>query len=135
MNDKTSSSCAYWLAFFGFAVGLGANVAMADRSTDAVVVQADNSAMTVTQVARMSTVHVVSVARRVSYGDINFNSPSADVELEKRIRDAATEACQRIDERFPQSSPSGRACVAIAVNDALRKVRANETAARRKASN
>jgi UrcA family protein len=127
-----SFSFGFWLACFGFGVSLGANVAFADN-TD-LIVQADSSAITVTQ-ARMSPVHLVSVAERVSYRDINFNSATADAQLQKRIRDAAVDVCQKLDARFPESKPSGRACVALAVKDALRKVHADEMAAQRKASN
>ena len=132
MNEK--SSCKYWLACSAIVVGLGANAALADKSLD-VVVQADNSAITVKRVAPGSPVHVVSLARRVSYGDIDFNSPTADADLEKKISAAAADVCQKLDERFPDSKPSGRACTAIVVKDALRKVHANEMAAQRKASN
>jgi UrcA family protein len=65
--------------------------------------------------------------------DLNLDSPSASAELEKRISDAAVDVCKRLDERFPDSRPKGRACAEIAVKDALRKVHASEMAARRKA--
>jgi UrcA family protein len=134
MGKEPLSSCfGFWLACLGFGVSLGASVAFADN-TD-VVVQAASSAITVTQAARMSPVHVVSLAERVSYRDINFNSPTADAQLQKRIRDVAVDVCQKLDERFPESKPSGRACVALAVKDALRKIHADEMAAQRKASN
>jgi UrcA family protein len=128
-----SSSFGFWLAYLGFGVSLGANVVFADN-TD-VIVQAASSPITVTQTARMSPVHLVSLAERVSYRDINFNSATADAQLEERIRDAAVDVCQKLDERFPESKPSGRACVAQAVKDALRKVHADEMVAQRKASN
>jgi len=127
------SSFGFWLAGIGFGVSLGASVATADN-TD-VIVQANSSAITVTQVARMSPVHLVSLTERVSYRDINFNSAEADVQLQKRIRDAAVDVCQKLDERFPDSKPSGQACVALAVKDALRKVHAEVLVAQRRASN
>jgi len=130
---KKPLSFSIWLACFGLGVSLGANVAVADN-TD-LIVQADSSAITVTQAARMSPVHLVSLAERVSYRDINLNSATADVQLQKRIRDAAVDVCQKLDERFPQSKPSGRACVSLAVKDALRKVYSKEMVAQRKASN
>lgn len=132
VKKPLSPSFGFWLACFGFGA-FSTNVAFADN-TD-VVVQAASSAITVTQTARMSPVHLVSVAERVSYRDINFNSPTADVQLQKRIHDAVVDARQKLDERFPDSKPSGQACVALAVKDALRKVHADEMAAQRKASN
>jgi UrcA family protein len=128
-----SPSFGFWLACFSFGASLIANAASADN-TD-VVVQAASSAITVTRAARMSPVHLVSLSERVSYRDINFNSPTADAQLQKRIRDAAVNACQKLDERFPDSKPSGQACVALAVKDALRRVHDEEMIAQRKASN
>jgi UrcA family protein len=132
MNEKALSSRGFWLVCSGLGLALGANTVLADKTAD-LVVQADSSAITVTRVARGSPVHVVSLARRVSYGDLNFNAPTASAELEKRISDAAVEVCKRLDEGFPDSRPSGRACVEIAVKDALRKVHAGEVAAQRRA--
>jgi UrcA family protein len=97
------------------------------------VVQADGSEITVTRVAPGSPVHVVSLARRVSYADLNMNTPTASAELERRISDAAVEVCKRLDERFPDATPHGRACIEIAVKDALVKVHAGELNAQRKA--
>jgi UrcA family protein len=134
MNEKASSSCRVWLACAGFGTVFGANIALADKPVD-LVVQADSSVITVTKVALGSPVHLVSLSRHISYNDINFNSPTADVELEKRVSVAAADICKKLDERFPDSKPSGSACVAMAVKDALHKVRANEIAAQRKASN
>ena len=127
------SSFGFWLAGIGFGASLGASVAAADDT--GVVVQGNSSAITVTQTARMSPVHLVSLTERVSYRDINFNSAAADVQLQKRIRDAAVDVCQKLDERFPDSKPSGQSCVALAVKDALRKVHAEELVAQRRASN
>jgi UrcA family protein len=135
MDRKSlSSSFGFWLAGIGFGVSLCANVSFADNA-DNVLVQASSTAITVTPVARMSPVHQVSIAQRVSYRDINLSSATADVQLHDRIQAAAVDICQRLDERFPQSKPSGRACVSLAVKDALRKVAAKETVAQRKASN
>jgi len=134
MNHMASSSIGFWLAYSGIGLALGANVALADKAAD-VVVQADSSAMSVMRVARGSPVHLVSLARSVSYADIDFNSPAADADLQKRIGEAAAELCRRIGERYPQSLPGNRDCTAIAVKDALRKIRAGELAAQRRASN
>lgn len=132
MNEKASFSSGFWLACSGLGLALGMNTALADKPAD-VVVRADSSAISVRQVARASPVHIVSAARRVSYGDLNFNTPTASAELEKRISEAAVDVCRRLDQRYPDSTPSGRACAQIAVKDALRKVQASEIAAQRQA--
>ena len=137
MNQNVLSSGGLWLVCGGLGLALVTNTALADPAARAadVVVQAGTSVITVTRVARGSPVHVVSLGRRVSYGDLNFNTPTASAELEKRISDAAADVCKRLDERFPDAKPNGRACIETAVKDALRKVRTAEMKAQRKAQN
>lgn len=129
MNQHT---CGIWLVSGVVGLALGANTALADKATD-LVVQSDSSVITVTRVAQGSPVHIVSLARRVSYADLNFNTPSASAELERRISDAAVEVCKRLDERFPEARPNGRACIETTVKDALRKVHAADMNSERKA--
>jgi UrcA family protein len=142
MNENLWSSRGLWLVCGGLGLALGSNSALADPAAgvadpDAraagLVVQADSSEITVTRVAQGSPVHVVSLARRVSYGDLNMNTPTASAELERRIGDAAVDICKRLDERFPDARPNGRACIETAVKEALRKVHAGESNAQRKA--
>jgi UrcA family protein len=129
MNQNMWSSCGLWLVCGGLGLALGTNAALADTTAD-VVVQADVSAITVTRVAQGSPVHIVSLARRVSYGDLNLSTPTASAELERRISEAAVDVCKKLDERFPDAIPNGRACIETAVKDALRKVHAGERKAR-----
>jgi UrcA family protein len=135
MNQNVLSSRGLWLVCGGLGLALGTNSALADPAARAadLLVQADGSEITVTRVAQGSPVHVVSLARRVSYADLNMNTPTASAELERRISDAAAEVCKRLDERFPDAKPNGRACIETAVKDALRKVHAGELNAQRKA--
>jgi UrcA family protein len=132
MNGNVLSSRGLWLVCGGLGFALSTHAALADKAAD-LLVQANGSEITVTRVAQGSPVHVVSLARRVSYGDLNMNTPTASAELERRISDAAVEVCKRLDERFPDATPNGRACIETAVKDALRKVQAGEMNARRKA--
>jgi len=132
MNQNVLSSRGLWLVCGGLGLALSTNTALADKTTD-VVVQSDASVITVTREARGSPVHIVSLARRVSYGDLNFNTATASAELERRISDAAVDVCKRLDERFPDAKPNGRACIEATVKDALRKVHAGEMNAQRKA--
>ena len=135
MNEYILSSRCLWLVCGGLGLALSTNTALADPAARAadLLVQADSSEITVTRVAQGSPVHIVSLARRVSYGDLNMNTPTASAELERRISNAAVEVCKRLDERFPDATPNGRACIAAAVKDALRKVHAGELNAPRKA--
>jgi UrcA family protein len=129
------SSRGLWLVCGGIGLALGTHIALADppaRAAD-LLVQADGSEITVTRVALGSPIHVVSLARRISYGDLNMDTPTASAELERRISDAAVDVCKRLDERFPDARPNGRACIETAVKDALRKVHVAEMNAQRKA--
>jgi UrcA family protein len=132
MNQNLLSSRGLWLVCGGLGLALGTNIALADKAAD-LLVQADGSEITVTRVAQGSPVHVVSLARRISYGDLNMNTPTASAELERRISDVAVDICKRLDERFPDARPNGRACIETAVKDALRKVHVAEMNAQRKA--
>jgi UrcA family protein len=132
MNQNALPSCGLWLVCGGLGLALGTNIALADNTAD-VIVQANGSEITVTRVAQGSPVHVVSLARRVSYGDLNLNTPTASAELERRISDAAVDVCKRLDERFPDATPNGRACIETTVKDALRKVHAGDKNAQRRA--
>src|ERR1700680_3417115 len=132
MNQNLLSSRGLWLVCGGLGLALGTNFALADKAAD-LLVQADGSEITVTRVAPGAPVHVVSLARRVSYGDLNMDTPIASAELERRISDAAVDICKRLDERFPDARPNGRACIETALKDALRKVHAGESNAQRKA--
>jgi UrcA family protein len=132
MNENVLSSRCLWLVCGGLGLALSTNTALADKAAD-LLVQADSSEITVTRVAQGSPVHIVSLARRVSYGDLTMNTPTASAELERRISNAAVEVCKRLDERFPDATPNGRACIEVAVKDALRKVHAGELNAQRKA--
>jgi len=135
MNEYVLSSRCLWLVCGGLGLALSTNTALADPAERAagLVVQADGSEITVTRIAQGSPVHLVSLARRVSYADLNMNTPTASAELERRISDAAVDVCKRLDERFPDAKPNGRACIETTVKDALRKVHAGETNAQRKA--
>ena len=135
MNQNVLPSCGLWLVCGGLGFALGTNIALADPAARAadVIVQANSSEITVTRLAQGSPVHVVSLARRVSYGDLNLNTPTASAELERRISDAAVDVCKRLDERFPDATPNGRACIETTVKDALRKVHAGESNAQRRA--
>jgi UrcA family protein len=64
---------------------------------------------------------------------LNLNAPTASAELERRISDAAVDVCKRLDERFPDATPNGRACIETTIKDALRKVHAGEKNAQRRA--
>jgi UrcA family protein len=121
MNERLPISRALWLVCSGLCIAFGVDVAAAQQTTD-VVVQADYPAITVKRAAPSSPVHVISLARHVSYADLDSSTPAGAAELKRRINDAAEDICKRLDELYPDSKPSGRACTEIAVKNAMRKV-------------
>jgi len=67
---------------------------------------------------------VVSVDRVVNFSDLDLASPSGAATFEKRINDAAAEACREIDKRYPKNvyipvSPN-QDCVGIAAGNAMK---------------
>jgi UrcA family protein len=55
-------------------------------------------------VGRGQSIEIVSTTQEVEFADLDINKPSDLATLKKRIRDAAREACRRLD----QSAPLGR---------------------------
>ena len=69
-------------------------------------------------------IEVVSVDRAVNFSDLDLNQPAGAAMLEKRIKDAAAEACREIDKRYPKTvyipvSPN-QDCVGIAAGNAMK---------------
>jgi UrcA family protein len=131
MNEIASISRALWLACSGLGLALGAGVAVAQQPID-VVAQAHHPEITVKRAAPNSPVHVISLARQVSYADLNPSTPAGAAELTKRINAAAEDVCKNLDAAYPETRLSGHTCTKIAVKDAMRKVRADAKAAERK---
>lgn len=74
----------------------------------------------------------VSLSYRVKIDDLDLASNYGPIQLEKRIRDVATSACQEIGRKYPNSTPSDQACIQNAVDKAM--VKAHELEAVAKAS-
>ena len=61
----------------------------------------------------------VAMTGRVTYADLDLRKPSDVRTLQQRIRDAATELCAALGERFPASAPETGTCASQAVARAL----------------
>jgi UrcA family protein len=46
----------------------------------------------------------LSIVYKVDYSDLNLATHSGAVELQKRIKDSATQACQQLAKLFPETS-------------------------------
>ena len=61
----------------------------------------------------------LSIVYRVSYSDLNIATNSGAVELQKRIKDSATQACAQLLKLYPDSSEGETPCVQGAVKSAM----------------
>jgi UrcA family protein len=61
----------------------------------------------------------VSIVHKVNYADLNIGTHSGAVELEKRIKESATEACAQIQKLYPDLKEPHPSCVQAAVKNAM----------------
>lgn len=61
----------------------------------------------------------LSIVYRVNYADLNIATHSGAVELEKRIKDSATQACQQLKKLYPETIEGETPCVQGAVKSAM----------------
>jgi UrcA family protein len=59
------------------------------------------------------------IVYKVSYSDLNLGTHSGAVELEKRIKDSATKACQQLAKLYPETTEGDTPCVQGAVKSAM----------------
>jgi UrcA family protein len=83
--------------------------------------------------ARETTTEKISVAKPVSYADLDLSKP-ADVEkLKQRVRQAAQDACGQLHSRFPQTLNPDLGepdCVSAATDKAMAQLDGRGVAAR-----
>lgn len=122
-----------WLSGAILAFASGAVVA---QNLPEVIVEAPHAAVPTKQPIgpHGMVVPAVSITYRVSYADLNIATHSGAMELEKRIKDAAKDACEQLTKLYPESAEGEPPCVEGAIKKAM--VRAHEaiTAAERAAT-
>jgi UrcA family protein len=75
-----------------------------------------------TQPGPMGTkVPAMSIDYKVSYADLNLATHSGAVELEKRIKESATKACEQLAKLYPETTEGNPPCVEGAVKSAMAK--------------
>ena len=74
----------------------------------------------------------ISLSYGVSAKDLDLASHAGAMELEKRVNDAALEACKELNRQYPESKPSDRECAKNAVDNAMVRVHELEAAAAKK---
>jgi UrcA family protein len=61
----------------------------------------------------------LSIVYRVNYSDLNLATHSGAVELEKRVKDSATKACDQLAKLYPETTEGATGCVQGAVKNAM----------------
>jgi UrcA family protein len=61
----------------------------------------------------------MSIAYKVDYSDLNLATHSGAVELEKRIKESATKACDQLAKLYPETVQGDPPCVQGAVRGAM----------------
>ena len=78
-------------------------------------------------------INSLTLQYRVSYQDLDLTIPAGAAELEKRVKEAARDACQEIGREYPESQPNDAQCAQEAADDAMVTVRQLVAAAQQKA--
>ncbi len=104
----------------GFTLGGGAALGQQkDTSIEEITIQAPRLVQhkAVRGIGPTNT-ELVSLTRRVTYGDLDLALHSDVMELEKRISDTAKEACEQLAKMYPFSAPNTPDCVKEAMASA-----------------
>lgn len=89
------------------------------QQQDVLVVEAPHVAKT-TQAGPMGTkLAAMSIEYKVVYSDLNLATHSGAVELEKRIKESATKACDQLVKLYPETIEGNPPCVQGAVKNAM----------------
>jgi len=106
MNGNFSRVCSKYMAFTAVAGVLGgllvASVPVFAQDQEVIVVVAPREMVkTVGRSTIGAPIKEVSLSLTVSYAGLDLAKPSDYAELEKRINDAAAEACKQLDQMYP----------------------------------
>jgi UrcA family protein len=104
------------IATFACLVVSGVGLAQQKSVVDVVAPHVEKT----TQAGAMGTkVQAMSIEYKVSYADLNLATHSGAVELEKRIKDSATKACDQLAKLYPETTEGNPPCVEGAVKNAM----------------
>ena len=99
--------------------GLALSGVSVAQQTPEVIVEAPHVEMT-TQTGEMGRkMPAMSISYRVSYADLNLATHSGAVELERRIKESATKACEQLRKLYPETTEGNPPCVDGAVKAAM----------------
>lgn len=94
-------------------------VGMAQQQPETLVVEAPHVEQT-TQAGAMGMKRpAMSIDYKVNYSDLNLATHSGAVELERRIKASATQACDQLVKLYPETVQGDPPCVTGAVKKAM----------------
>lgn len=105
-----------------FTAALASNLAVAQQIKEVTVKASRFIEKEIRRTATGIPIVNVSLAYGVSYADLDLASRAGVMELEKRVNDAAQEACSELGRQYPHASPSDAKCAKTAADKTMAKV-------------
>jgi len=118
-------------ATLGVALVIAGTASAAD-TTEVVVSASKLGVVTTKQVGRSTIgapILMLSLSYKVSASDLNLVTNAGVMELERRVKATAKDACEELDKQRPLEPPGGAECIKKATDDAMVKVHALTAAA------
>jgi len=97
----------------------GIGMAQQAQAPETLVVEAPHVETTTQPGAMGMKRPAMSIEYKVNYSDLNLATHSGAVELEKRIKASATQACDQLAKLYPETVQGDPPCVTAAVKNAM----------------
>ncbi len=114
------------------ASSLAGAIAFAQTTTEVTVEATRVIQTTVGKTATGIPINEISLSYGVSYAGLDLASTAGAAQLEKRVKDAAMDACKELGSKYPEAAPNDQQCAKAATDKAMAKVRELEAAAAKK---
>jgi UrcA family protein len=98
-------------------------VGLAQQQADTLVVEAPHVERTTQPGPMGMKLPAMSIDYKVNYSDLNLATHSGAVELEKRIKASATQACDQLAKLYPETVQGNPPCVEGAIKNAMVQAR------------
>jgi UrcA family protein len=96
--------------------------ALAGNKLPSITVQAVASKTVVGRSTIGAPIEQATLTRRVHYADLDLTTYTGAMTLKERVREAAREACRKLDDLYPLEERQAPTCIEKAVADASRQV-------------
>ena len=132
MKTLPKASCAARIILSVSGIVLATSVIAAEELAEVVVTARREVTTPAGQSYTGTPVQLISIARRVSYADLDLNSASGAAALEKRVGETAQATCKELDRLYPLTDKDSPACTRKATDAGLQQARAAIAAAAKK---